>query len=132
MKFAREMDLSVLNAHSVAREHNYCAATAQTKYYDRTARLKHYKSSDWDEFKVFLNEQGVGMDVDRPRCSYYVPSVIFDAIFRVIRAGEYTSRRKPRSYYSLHQESRLMTKPECSNVRTYIAHLKATQPLKQT
>ena len=38
MKFAREMDLSVLNAHSVAREHNYCAAIAQTNYYDRTAR----------------------------------------------------------------------------------------------
>lgn len=129
MKFAREMDLSVLNAHSVAREHNYCAATAQTKYYDRTARLKHYKSS---ELKVFLNEQGVGMDVDRPRCSYCVLSVICDAIFRVIRAGGYTSRGKPRSYYSLHQESRLMTKPECSNVRTYIGHLKATQPLKQT
>ena len=128
-EFARKTDLSVLNAHSVAREHNYCAATAQTKYYDRTARLKHYKSS---ELKVFLNEQGVGMDVDRPRCSYCVLSVICDAIFRVIRAGGYTSRGKPRSYYSLHQESRLMTKPECSNVRTYIAHLKATQPLKQT
>ena len=71
------------------------------------------------------------MDVDRPRCSYYVVSVIFDAIFRDTRWRIHLARETTIILF-LTSESRLMTKPECSNVRTYIAHLKATQTLKQT
>ena len=106
--FARELDQSVRQTYQLAREHTLRAATAQKKYYDRTAHLKRYKVGDTVQLKVFRKEKGVGKFADRFEGPYYVLDVLSDVNFRIIRAME----DKPRVVHHDHIIPYLEREPE--------------------
>ena len=115
-EFARELDLAVRHAHQVAREHTHRAATAQKKYYDRTAHLKHYKVGEKVQLKVFRKEKGVGKFADRFEGPYYVLDVISDVNFRIIRAME----DKPRVVHHDHIVPYVEREPEQADDKAWV------------
>ena len=102
--------------NQIARENTQRAATAQKRYYDRTARLKHYKVGDKVQLKVFRKEKGVGKFADRFEGPYYVLDVLSDVNFRIIRAME----DKPRVVHHDHIIPYLEREPEAADDKAWV------------
>ena len=114
--FSRELDQSVRMTYQIAREHTHRAATAQKKYYDRTAHLKRYKVGDTVQLKVFRKEKGVGKFADRFEGPYYILDVLSDVNFRIIRAME----DKPKVVHHDHIIPYMEREPEPASDKAWV------------